>query len=478
MVFTTYIFVFCFLPLALVPALIMAAAQRCWPARERLLIRAQNTWLLVVSYVFYGWAEPRYLLIMLWVTFVCYIAGIFIEDAAGQTRSRWAVLAVAVTLCLATLGFFKYWDFLLANLSVLSQAFGGPALGTWGIVLPVGISFFTFQALSYCVDVYRGDAPKARSFVDFACYIAMFPQLIAGPIVRYSTIAGQLVERKIRSGQFTSGVLLFSMGFAKKILIANPVGEIADAAFRAESLSAGAAWWGALAYALQIYFDFCAYSDMAVGLGRMFGFEFLKNFHSPYRAESITDFWRRWHISLSTFLRDYLYIPLGGNRRGPARTYVNLLIVMLLGGLWHGANWTFIVWGAWHGGWLAFERGRGRTLLPVAFPRPLRIAGTFVIVLLGWIVFRAETLADATVYLKAMAGRGPGADPLLQPLLYGGAKQWVMLGSAVLAVQPLEAFDWSEQVGWGKGVFALTLFAVSLLVMFSQAFSPFLYFQF
>ena len=478
MIFTSYLFVFYFLPLALVPSLALTWAQHRWPSWERQFLRAQNTWLLLISYIFYGWAEPRYLLIMLFVTVTCYLAGMVIGNRPPGEHRRKAVLAVALVVCLATLGFFKYWDFALANLSLLSRSLGGPTLGDWGIVLPIGISFFTFQAVSYCVDVYRGDAHRARSFVDFACYIAMFPQLVAGPIVRYSTIAEQLVHRKVHSEQFASGTLLFSVGFAKKILIANPVGEIADVAFRAESLSTFGAWWGAVAYALQIYFDFCAYSDMAVGLGRMFGFGFLKNFHSPYRAESITDFWRRWHISLSTFLRDYLYIPMGGNRLGPLRTYANLLIVMLLGGLWHGANWTFVVWGAWHGSWLAFERYWGRMSLLSPFPRPARIAGTFVIVLFGWVVFRAESLSEATAYVKTMLGWGSRADDLLHPLLYGSSKPWMVIGSAALAVQPLEAYEWSENVSLSKGFVAIFVFALALLVMFSQSFSPFLYFQF
>ncbi len=488
MVFTTYLFVFCFLPIALFPILALAFLERRWPRCKRHWIQAQNAWLLLVSYVFYGWAEPRYLLIMLFVTAVCYGAGWLIsrhsiDNKDRFAKRRWTTLVIAVSVCLATLGFFKYWDFAVANVSQLSLAIGGQAFDSWGIALPVGISFFTFQALTYCVDVYRGDAPPARSLVDFACYIAMFPQLVAGPIVRYSSVAGQLVDRRIHSEQFASGIALFCIGFAKKILLANTVGQVADAAFRAESLSTGAAWWGAVAYALQIYFDFSAYSDMAVGLGRMLGFEFLKNFHAPYRAESITDFWRRWHISLSSFLRDYLYIPLGGNRLGARRTYVNLITVMLFGGLWHGANWTFIAWGAWHGSWLAFERWNGKNFLLPDVPKPIRIAVTFGVVLIGWVLFRAENLGDAAYYLRAMLGLGgpiqsTEIDPLLIPLLFGNVNTWCVFISAALVLQPTEAHDWSSQVGWGKGLVSFSVFAFALFVMFSQSFSPFLYFQF
>jgi alginate O-acetyltransferase complex protein AlgI len=477
MVFTTHLFVFFFLPFAWMPALALGWAQRRWPARERLLLSAQNLWLLVTSWLFYGWAEPRFLAIMIAVTAVCYAAGRVISQASVERR-RYQVLTTAVVVSLGTLGFFKYWDFALTNVSGVSRWLGGPDVAPWGIALPVGISFFTFQALSYCVDVYRREAPAARSFIDFACYIAMFPQLVAGPIVRYVTVAQQLVARRIGMPQLASGIALFSVGFAKKILLANPVGEMAEAAFRAGALSAGAAWWGAAAYALQLYFDFSAYSDMAVGLGRMFGFEFLKNFHSPYRAVNLTDFWRRWHISLSTFLRDYLYVPLGGNRRGPARTYLNLLLVMLLGGLWHGANWTFVLWGAWHGGWLALERWRGRASPWSRLPEPLQIAGTWVVVLIGWVVFRANNLGEACDYLRAMIGAGGAPDVFLGALVFPGAKAWIVPLAGWLAVQPLEAHDWSERITWSKAVAALALLVTALLVMFAQSFSPFLYFQF
>src|SRR5262249_30513407 len=245
-------------------------------------------------------------------------------------RLRLRVLTIAIVLSLGTLGFFKYFMFLETNLNHVLGWLGAGAVRVLEITLPMGISFYTFHALSYSADVYRGTAPPVRSFVDFACYIALYPQLVAGPIIRYNTVADQLVSRSHTWEKFSSGVALFALGFAKKTLLANPMGQVADAAFTAQALSTPDAWFGAVAYAFQIYFDFAGYSDMAVGLGRMIGFEFMKNFDAPYQADSITDFWRRWHISLSTFLRDYLYIPLGGNRKGPRRTYLNLIVVMLL----------------------------------------------------------------------------------------------------------------------------------------------------
>ena len=242
------------------------------------------------------------------------------------------------------------------------------------VVLPLGISFYTFQALSYTIDVYRGDAEAMSNFIDFSCFVSMFPHLVAGPILKFSFLAEQLKHRTLTSDKFARGVAFFMLGLAKKILLANPCGKIADTAFDAGSIGTLDAWFGSIAYAFQIYFDFSGYSDMAIGLGLMLGFVFAKNFDSPYRAESITDFWRRWHISLSTWLREYLYIPLGGNRRGLARTYANLVFTMLLGGLWHGASWNFVIWGGMHGGMLAFERSQGREGFYHNLPRPLRIA--------------------------------------------------------------------------------------------------------
>lgn len=469
MVFTSYLFLFYFLPLVL--AVYYALPQRSgW----------RNGWLLLASWIFYGWAEPRYLLLMLAVTLVTYLAGFAIARAAVNSAQRRAWLVGAVVACLGTLGFFKYFDFALTNLGALSHLLGGSQWSTWGIVLPVGVSFYTFQALSYCVDVHRGNARPARSFVDYACYVALFPQLVAGPIVRYADVAGQLVDRRANTSRFASGVSLFILGFAKKILIANRLGTVADAAFGASELNAACAWFGVLTYALQIYFDFSGYSDMAVGLGRMFGFEFMKNFDAPYRAESITDFWRRWHISLSTFLRDYLYIPLGGSHGKAARTYVNLAIVMLLGGLWHGANWTFIVWGAWHGVLLIIERWAGKKPLYLMLPHPMRVVATFVLVLGSWVWFRAATVPDALQYLRAMLGGGSSSEitTLLAGQIYAPANLAMIVVAAVILCARQQAHDWSGNLTWPKLALVLPLFPLALLALFSQSSNPFLYFRF
>jgi alginate O-acetyltransferase complex protein AlgI len=293
-------------------------------------------------------------------------------------------------------------------------------------------------------------------------------------------VADQLVSRSHTWERFSSGVALFALGFAKKVLLANPMGEVAAAAFNAQALSTPDAWFGAIAYAFQIYFDFCGYSDMAVGLGRMIGFEFMKNFDAPYHADSITDFWRRWHISLSTFLRDYLYIPLGGNRHGSIRTYTNLIVVMLLGGLWHGASWTFVAWGAYHGLLLAYERFRGKQSLYHALPRFVRVGTTFVLVLFSWVLFRSTSFQEATSYLSAMFGY-EGRDPsvvLLSAQLYTREALIDMAACAAITLWPIQAHEWCRTITWPKALVVHPLFGLSLMAMFSESFNPFLYFQF
>ena len=466
MVFTTHIFIFYFLPAALL--------------LYYLLPRGRNVFLLIASYVFYGWWNPWFVLLMFGATLLNYLCGKVIAQNTDRGRDAKRALTVAVVGSLSLLGFFKYAVFTQENLNALLELFGADTFPVFVVILPVGISFFIFQSVSYPIDVYRRESPPVRNLMDFACFVALFPQLIAGPIVRYNTIADQLVTRRHTLDRFTSGVAIFILGFAKKLLLADSLGLAADAAFAAESPLPLDAWFGVIAYAFQIYFDFAGYSDMAIGLGRMFGFEFPRNFDAPYRSASITEFWRRWHISLSTFLRDYLYIPLGGNRLGAGRTYVNLAIVMLLGGLWHGANWTFVAWGAIHGGMLAFERWRGKESLYARLPRVLGIAITFVLVLISWVFFRSPDIATAFDYLRAMAGMNApaAAAPLLGALLYTPRHLAEMALAAVLVWQATQAFDWVQRLNVLKCIALVVLFVVSLFMMFTQDFSPFLYFQF
>ena len=468
MVFTSHIFVYYLLPLLLL-------------VYYNLPYRRRNVFLTLMSYAFYGWWDPRFMILMMTTTLVNFACGSVIAHPDNGPAVRRGALAASVIVSLGLLGFFKYFMFLTHGVNEVLALAGHDLLPVLRVTLPIGISFYTFQALSYTIDVYRGDAPPARSFIDFACFVSMFPQLIAGPIIRYRTVARQLVHREHTLARFAPGTALFIIGFAKKILLANPMGEAADAVFGASGPAVADAWFGVIAYAFQIYFDFSAYSDMAVGLGRMLGFEFPRNFNAPYRADSITDFWRRWHISLSTFLRDYLYIPLGGNRKGRTRTYVNLATVMLLGGLWHGAGWTFVAWGAMHGTLLIWERWMGKDSLYAALPRVLRVAVTFVLVLMTWVFFRADSMSGAGGYFGAMFGvrEASGGSLLLAAELYTRRNVTIAVICAIIAIQPWQAFDWSQK---RLNVFAvlglLGLFAFSLAVMSTQAFNPFLYFQF
>ena len=467
MVFTTHIFLFYFLPFVLLVYYLLPSGWR-------------NLFLTIVSYVFYGWWKPWFVLLMLYSTVQDYICGKIIAKPGASQKLRRGALATAMVGNLALLGFFKYYMFTTENINRLLDLFGTGALPVLLITLPIGISFYTFQTMSYTIDVYRGDARPARSLTDFSCFVSLFPQLVAGPIVRYSTIADQLVTRDHNWEKFASGTALLILGFAKKILLANPMGTVADAVFAAESPAALDAWFGVTAYAFQIYFDFSGYSDMAVGLGRLLGFEFLKNFASPYRAESITDFWRRWHISLSTFLRDYLYVPLGGNRKGPRRTYINLMIVMLLGGLWHGANWTFVVWGLYHGVLLALERMLGKKTVWTGLPAWSRMMLTFVLVLFSWVLFRSPSLDHAFQYLGAMLAVSPAgsASVLLAAQIYTPNSLTMMALCALLSFHPLEAHDWVDSLSWPRAVVLVPVFVVAVISMFTQAFNPFLYFQF
>jgi alginate O-acetyltransferase complex protein AlgI len=476
MVFASAIFLYWFLPVFL-------AVYYLGPRRMR------SPLIAVASYVFYGWWRPDFVVLMWISTVVDYASGhgIVRDRAAGRPGRRWVWLSLVTNLGL--LGYFKYANFGVDTLNALLAPMGVEPLGWVEVVLPVGISFYTFQTISYTVDVYRGAAAPVRRFGDFMCYVAMFPQLVAGPIVRYNSIADQLRERTHSRARFFQGVLAFQAGLAKKVLLADVLAPVADGAFHMVPGADGAAaalaplttldaWVGVLAYAFQIYFDFSGYSDMAIGLGLMMGFRLPLNFDGPYRAVGITDFWRRWHISLSAFLRDYLYIPLGGNRRGRARTYVNLSATMLLGGLWHGAAWTYVAWGAWQGAWLVLERLMGKRSVFAWAPRPVAVALTFVIVMIGWVFFRAETLGAAGDYVGVLFGSA--TEPTGSGLTLDVRRVHVVVGAVAAALvwlapttQALVARPRTAVV-----VAAQVFFAWSLLHLHYQDHVPFLYFQF
>jgi alginate O-acetyltransferase complex protein AlgI len=483
MVFSSYLFLFYFLPAAL---LLYYAAP--WRAKQLVLT--------ALSYLFYGWANPLFVLLLATSTIVDFVAGLVMAShtprdgmpATGGTagrdqRIRRAALVASILSNLGLLAFFKYFNFATENYDALVAWLGLPDLQlevAFRVTLPLGISFYTFQSLSYTIDVYRGRATAIRSLVDFACYVSMFPQLVAGPIVRFTEVADQLRTRTHTITKFARGAAFFSLGLAKKVLLANPCGKVADLAFDAGGLTVVDAWYGVIAYAFQIYFDFSGYSDMAIGLGLMLGFVFPKNFDSPYRSQSITEFWHRWHISLSTWLRDYLYLPLGGNRRGPRRTYVNLAIVMLLGGLWHGAAWNFVVWGGLHGLLLAVERFRGKASFYAGVPAPLRVAATFVVVLVTWVFFRAPDLPSAMRYLGHMAGIGAAHDgaPLLAGIVYQPYYLGTMIVAAAVTWGAPQTWDWSRTLTPAKAAIALALFVAAAVVLSTQAYNPFIYFIF
>ena len=468
MVFTTQIFIFYFLPVFL---LVYYNLPYNW----------RNLWITFASYIFYGWWEPWFVGLMLFTTIMDFIWGrVITRPNATRMQQKLAVLACVITN-LSFLGFFKYYMFAAETLNQILAVVGAKQFQVMQVILPIGISFYTFHSLTYIIDLYRGHATPAKSFSVFSAFVALFPDLVAGPIIRYKTLAEQLHSREHTIPRFASGVAIFIVGFAKKILLANPCGMVADAVFITANPCMLDAWIGILAYAFQIYFDFCGYSDMAVGLGRMLGFEFLKNFDAPYLSENITELWRRWHISLSSVLRDYLYIALGGNRKGERRTYFNLAVVMLLGGLWHGAKWNFVVWGAFHGLFLALERWQGKNSIYAILPRPMRIGLTFLLMLFSWVLFRADNLTAAMDYFQSMFGIMPVGNvaPLLAATIYTPYHLLVLIVCAMLIFQPLQAHDWSQSpVTWGRTVLLTPLFIFSLIAMFSQHFNPFLYFQF
>jgi alginate O-acetyltransferase complex protein AlgI len=395
MVFSSPIFIFMFLPVLL--ALYLLSARR----------ELRNPLLLVASLFFYAWGEPWFVYVMVLSIFLNYLFGLWIDSVRGRGSARWA-LAVAVAFNLGLLGAFKYANFVMENVNVVLGAFGISPVQVGSVPLPIGISFFTFQAMSYVIDVYRRDALVQKNPLNVALYISLFPQLIAGPIVRYRDIAAQLIHRTITREGFAIGIRRFITGLGKKVLIANVLAGPVDRIFSApaEQLTAGVAWLGVVCFTLQIYFDFSGYSDMAIGLGRMFGFRFLENFNYPYIARSIREFWKRWHISLSTWFRDYLYFSLGGSRVRAARVYFNLVTVFLLCGLWHGASWTFVAWGLFHGAFLVFER-TSPGLWVKSLPAPFAHFYVLVVVTAGWTIFRAETLFQAGHFFLAMAGAAP-----------------------------------------------------------------------
>jgi alginate O-acetyltransferase complex protein AlgI len=467
MVFSSITFLFYFLPIFIA----------CYFLTPTMI--GKNIATLLFSLVFYAWGEPRFLLILLFSIAFNYGAAIVIDKRIGSDRKL--ALALAVAANLLVLGVFKYANFVTANFASLTAPLG-LNLGRTNIDLPLGISFFTFHCLSYIIDVYRRRFQANRNLIDIALYISLFPQLVAGPIVRYKTVARQLDARRPTLGRASVGARIFIIGLAQKVLVADVVAPLAQAAFdHIPNRSMAEAWMGLIAYTIQIYFDFAGYSNMAIGLGVVLGFTFPRNFRMPYTSLSITEFWRRWHMSLSSWLRDYLYIPLGGNRGTNLKTYRNLITVFVLCGVWHGANWTFILWGVWHGAFLVVERlGLGPLLARV--PAWARWAYALLAVMGGWVLFRAADLQTAFGYYASLVGRNGFGEisfeshnalserailTLVIGCILAVAPRWFPRLPAPLALRAAGDFTWT---------FALLIF--SMVTVAAGAYSPFLYFKF
>ena len=476
MVFSSETFLFLFLPIFL-------GAYYLTPPKYR------NLTLLLESYLFYGWWRFDFLVLLCANTLWAYVFSILVEKYQGTPKAKLFV-TIGVVGHLAVLGVFKYLNFFVDSFAALWGT-TPDALGIhWQLLLPIGISFYVFHSISYLVDVYRGDAKISRNIIDFAAFLALFPQLVAGPILRYKDLAPQFEKREHSWELFNAGWQRFLIGLSMKVLIADPLAPLADAMFSSPNPTMAESWLGALAYSMQLYFDFAGYSAMAIGLALMIGFRFAENFNMPYISRSITEFWRRWHISLSTWLRTYLYISLGGNRKGVVRTYVNLFLVMLLGGLWHGAAFTFILWGVWHGGILVVERltGFDKTAQNYWWSLPL----CFVAVVLGWVMFRAPDVGQAFQMYAGMFGfNGIGIRPEVAWMVSREAMTMLAIAVAICIAEPRMRHMWEPQItvnADGTATAAATSLvkagALSALAIFclmrlaEQTYSPFLYFQF
>ncbi len=465
MVFSSILFLFIYLPVVL-------AVYYIVPAKYR------NLWLFIVNLVFYGWGEPVYILLMLFSICLNYVSGRLIDRYRDDTKRARTVLAVNTAVNLLLLFFFKYFDLVAGTLSRIP----GVSIPALGLSLPIGISFYTFQSMSYPIDVYRGDGRVQKNFIKFGTFVALFPQLIAGPIVRYKDIDDQLDERTETLDKFASGVERFIVGLGKKVLIANNVGLLWDAYANtpASSLTFLGAWLGAIAFSLQIYFDFSGYSDMAIGLGRMLGFEFLENFNYPYISRSVTEFWRRWHISLGNWFKDYLYVPLGGNRHGLSRQILNIIIVWACTGIWHGASWTFLFWGLYYAVFLLLEKTFLLKLLD-RLPRFVGHAYTLLVAVSGWVIFQQTSVSQTLVFFRAMYGFGEAGFSSGTDLYYlAGFALLLIVG--VFASLPTGAKLFRRLPEKLRSVAApvliLLVLVVSTAYLVDSTYNPFLYFRF
>lgn len=472
MVFSSLVFLFVFLPIVLVLYYLSSKKYR-------------NYLLLLASLFFYAWGEPTYVVIMLVSIGANYLCGLLVDEKrADKVRVTGVVISVIFNICM--LGVFKYSGFFVKNINTAFNT----SLPVPEIALPLGISFFTFQAMSYVIDVYRKDAKVQKNIFDLSLYISLFPQLVAGPIVRYQTVADQIDERDHNIVKFGDGVRRFIIGLGKKVLLSNSLGMLADSVFGMQTyqLTVVSTWLGILAYSLQIFFDFSGYSDMAIGLGKMFGFEFLENFNYPYISQSASEFWRRWHISLGSWFRDYVYFPLGGSRRGNVRTYINLFIVWFLTGFWHGASWTFIAWGLYFGLLIGMEKSYlGKILNKV--PRFIRHIYLLLVVMIGWVFFRADSFSYSIEFIKNMFFMGTSTvfDGTVAAYLND---YWFVLVLSMIFCVPI--VDWirgkievaNEKILESNVSYILNsvvytgIFLIVIFKLVNSTYNPFLYFRF
>jgi len=468
MVFSSMTFIWVFLPILLIVYFLVKDKYK-------------NYVLLIFSLIFYAWGEPKYIILMIISIMMNYIFGLGI-DRFKKKRNKLIILIFSLLANLGLLGYFKYYNFFAENVNHL---LGKGTLQVRDVVLPIGISFYTFQILSYVIDVYRKDIKVQKNIFKLALYISFFPQLIAGPIVKYHDIEKQLGERKESVDLFVSGIKRFVYGLGKKVIIANSLALVADTIFEADvlAISTGIAWLGSICYSLQIYFDFSGYSDMAIGLGKMFGFHFMENFDLPYISASITEFWRRWHISLSTWFKEYIYIPLGGNRKGRIRTYINLWIVFLVTGIWHGAAWNFVFWGLFHGFFIFIERIGFKKILD-----RFQILGhiyTLLVADIAWVFFRAEGLKNGFKFVKRMFTYHPEYKINLLDIM--NRKTVVILILAVLMAGIIQSIikkvDKKEKLKnvyqiFMEPIVLICILGISIMMLVSDTYNPFIYFRF
>ena len=436
----------------------------------------RNYVLLVASLIFYAWGEPRYLAIMLLVIIINYVFAILVENE----KHKKIYLAMAVIGNLSFLVYFKYFNFIIENLNKVINS----RISFIDVIMPIGISFYTFQALSYVIDVYRGEVKAQKSIYNVALYVTFFPQLIAGPIVKYHDIEKEIIKRTVNFQNIYLGLKRFSFGLGKKIIFANTFGAVVDQIFgtNLDVLDYKIMWLGAICYSLQLYFDFSGYSDMAIGLGQIFGFHFLENFNYPYISKSITEFWRRWHISLGSWFKEYLYIPLGGNRKGQKRTYVNLFIVFLATGIWHGASWTFVIWGLWHGIFIIIERYFSIEKYNKMYQKLLRYIYTVLVFIIGWVIFRADTLSNGIKYLRIMFGLKKNLITGYEIGYFLNMKVLILLVIGILASVSAFKFIFIERntvkYKIAINVFSLIIIIISMILISSSTYNPFIYFRF